>query len=49
MQEAPALVSAGAFTATKRLNKKYRDVFFIIDNKIFKAIAAVIMPDEDIR
>lgn len=49
MQEALALVSAGAFTATKRLNKKYREVFFIIDNKIFKAIAAVIMLDEDIR
>ncbi len=49
VQEAPALVRAGAFTATKRLNKKYKEVFFIIDNKIFKAIAAVLMPDENIR
>ncbi|MDE7315691.1 MAG: hypothetical protein K2N11_08330 [Mucispirillum sp.] len=49
MQEALALVRAGAFIATKRLNKKYREVFFIIDNKMFKAVAAIIMPDEDIR
>ena len=49
VQEAPALVSAGAFTATKRLNKKYMEVFFIIDNSIFKAVAAILMPDEDIR
>ena len=31
LQDALALVSAGAFTATKRLNKKYKDVFFIMD------------------
>ena len=34
MQDALALVSAGAFTATKRLNKKYKDVFFIMDKII---------------
>ena len=33
VQEALALVSAGAFTASKRLNKKYKDVFFIMDKK----------------
>ena len=33
VQEALALVSLRAFTASKRLNKKYKDVFFIMDKK----------------
>lgn len=33
MQGALALVSAEALTATKRLNKKYREVFFIMNKK----------------
>ena len=41
MQEALALVSLRAFTASKRLNKKYNDVFLLLIEQVQEALALV--------